>query len=308
MNRYQHKIRTKLARYFPRWLWRPYIQQAEQMGLKQLYLILSFDCDTPEDIEAANQIDLWLRERGIKATYAVPGQNLEQGAQVYRRLADDGAEFINHGALPHAEWRVDRYWSITWYHEMQPHEVIEDIQRGHDIVSRVIGRPPVGFRAPHFGLFQAKEQLALQYDTLNSLGYHYSTSTVPEFAMRHGPIFDVGGLYEIPLSGSYQFCLNILDSWGNIITPQQPVLTDRYANLFMQTVDRLLALNIPGVLNYYVDPAHVYKNDVFFRAISYAVERGIPTLHYSDLLKLVENVKQPIPIGEQPIRQAQGEG
>lgn len=301
MNKYKKKVLTHLARYFPQLLWRQYIQQAHQLGLNQLYLILSFDCDTAEDADAANQIDAWLRKHNLKATYAVPGEQLEQGAQVYRHLADMGADFINHGARSHAQWRGNRYWSITFYHQMPPHKVIEDIQRGHEIVTRTIGRPPVGFRAPHFGLFQGKAQLALQYDTLRSLGYCYSTSTVPQTAMQYGPIFDVGGLYEVPLSGSYQRYLNILDSWGNIVSPQQPVLTDRYADLFIQTVNRLLALNIPGVLNYYVDPAHVYKSEAFFRAISYAIERGIQTLHYCDLLALVEKSKRqkPVIIGQE---------
>jgi hypothetical protein len=171
---------------------------------------------------------------------------------------------------------------------MSSTEIIEDIQRGHEIVTKITGREPMGFRAPHFGLFQSKEQLALQYDTLRSLDYKYSTSTLPQFAFQHGPIFDVGGLYEIPLSGSYKSFFNILDSWNNIISPQNPVLKENYADLFIQTVDALCKMNLSGLLNYYVDPAHVCHNDYFYRAILHAQDCGVETLHYNDVIALVE--------------------
>ena len=288
----KRKILNGLAQFFPRLFWKRYDQRARHLGLRQLYLILSFDCDTPEDAEAALQVHNRLQPQSVKATYAVPGHQLERDAAIYQRLAESGADFINHGALPHAERQDNRYWSITWYHEMSAREVVDDIQRGHEIVTRVIGQPPVGFRAPHFGHFQGETQLALQYDALSMLGYRYSTSTIPRFAMQHGPIFDVGGLYEIPLFGSFYAPFNILDSWGYIISPQQPTLTDGYADLFIQTIDRLSALKVPAVLNYYVDPAHVYKSKAFFRAVSYAREQGVESLHYGDLIALVENSTQ----------------
>jgi len=287
MNPLVTKALYRVGRRWPSLLWRHYARKVRQVGLDRLYLVLSFDCDTPEDIVAAERIDDWLRARGVKATYAVPGQQLEQGAAVYRRLADQGADFINHGARPHAERRDGRYWSVTFYHEMSSAEVVDDVRRGHEIVQRVIGRMPLGFRAPHFGLFQEPAQLALLHQTLRELGYRYDTSTVPLFGLRRGPVSDVGGLYEVPLSGSYHSPLDVLDSWGRIRSPYEPVITDEYADSFIETVDQLLRRQTPGVLNYYVDPAHVADSDAFYRALSHVVERGVPTLHYGELLQLV---------------------
>jgi hypothetical protein len=264
-----------------------YGRLAQMQGFDQLYVLLSFDCDTPEDIAAAEHLDGWLRQRGIKATYAVPGTQLAQGANVYRRLAEKGADFINHGARPHTEWREDRYWSVTFYHEMSPQEVIEDIERGHEIFYRVLERTPVGFRAPHFGNFQATEQRELIYDTLRKLGYRYSSSTLPKFGLEHGPLLDVGGLYEIPLSGSYATPFNILDSWNYVQSPEQPSVRNEYTALFIQTVERLLTLRVPGVLNYYVDPAHVYQADAFYQAMTYLIECQVQTIDYGWLLETV---------------------
>jgi hypothetical protein len=266
-----------------------YGRLAQAQGFDQLYVLLSFDCDTPEDIAAAEQLDGWLRQRGLKATYAVPGAQLTEGANVYRRLVERGADFINHGARPHAEGREGRYWSVTFYHEMTPQEIVEDIQGGHEIVRQVLGKAPVGFRAPHFGYFQATEQRELIYDTLRKLGYRYSSSTLPKFGLEHGPLLDVGGLYEIPLSGSYASPFNILDSWCHVQSPEHPVVGTEYAALFIQTVERLLTLRVPGVLNYYVDPAHVYQADAFYQAMTYLLERQIQTIDYGWLLDTVRN-------------------
>lgn len=281
-----------LTRCFPKSFWKHYDQKSRRLGLKRLYLILSFDCDTPEDIEAAEQVDDWLCKYSIKRTYAVPGRQLQQGAGVYRRFAEKGADFINHGALPHTEWRENRYWSINFYNQMSYEEVAEDIRLGHEMVRQVTGRLPTGFRAPHFGLFQKPEQLKLLHNILKKLGYHYSTSTLPKFGLYHGPLWNKGGLWEIPLSGSYRSFLNLLDSWGYVSSPYQPVVKDGYAKVFIQTVEHLLGLGVSGVLNYYMDPSHVYKSGAFFRALEYVVERQLPTLNYEELLDLVERHKK----------------
>jgi peptidoglycan/xylan/chitin deacetylase (PgdA/CDA1 family) len=258
---------------------------ARQQGFDHLYIALSFDCDTPEDIPAAEQVFQWLSKRGLKATFAVPGVQLLEGAQTYHRLLSMGADFINHGARPHTEWRNGRYWSVTFYNEMTPEDVVEDIRRGHEIVQTVLGYTPVGFRAPHFGYFQEEDQRGLIYETLRQLGYRYDTSTLPQFGLNQGPFVDVRGLYEVPLCGSYADPYVILDSWNYIYSPYYPVAKRDYASLFIETVDRFLALDIPGVLNYYVDPAHVFQSDAFYSAIAHVLDRGLISLQYNDLFE-----------------------
>ena len=287
--RIPQRLFTRFARLCPRWSRRRYIRRARQWGIDRLYLVLSFDCDTQEDIAAAEQLDQWLRERNIKACYAVPGAQLKQGAETYRRIAENGSPFLNHGAAPHTEKVGDAYQSVTFYHQWTHDEVVQDITRGHEIVTETIGQEPRGFRAPHFGLFQKPHQLELQYQTLRSLGYRYSTSTLPNLAFRRGPVYDAGGLFEFPLSGSYASCLQILDSWGSIKSPQEPVLQEVYSRLFVETVQRFVELKIPGLLNYYVDPAHVIRSDAFYEAMNYLIQQKIPSLHYEDVLQIRES-------------------
>jgi hypothetical protein len=274
----------RLGRLLPRFFWSWYSIQARRQGFDRLYLVLSFDCDTRQDIEASEGLHVWLAEHNIKTTFAVPGAQLDEGAMVYRSLAKMGADFINHGAKSHTLWKEDHYESSAFYDLMSPQEVIDDIRKGHDIVTRVIGKAPRGFRGPHFGKFQEKWQLDLIYSTIKPLGYKFSTTTVPGYAFAHGPADHSSGIYEFPLSGSAMAPISILDSYSYIIGPRDRFVTDDYGLALMRTVERLISWKVCGLLNIYVDPSHVSKNDLFFDAMDYIVEQGIPSLQYPDII------------------------
>ncbi len=271
----------------PDLLFRRYGKLAKMQGFDRLYIILSFDCDSPEDIPAAKIIHSYLKKRGLKGTFAVPGHLLKDGADVYRRLSEDGADFINHGALPHIEKRNGRYWSKTFYDEMSVDEVILDIKEGHQIFNSVIGHPPIGFRAPHFGTILNPLLINSIYQVLLEMKYQYSSSTMPISGFRFGPVKKINGLHEIPLSGSYNRPLDVFDSWSNVISPYNPVIKNEYAAQFIKTVEHLTNLNACGVLNYYVDPAQVVKNESFFRTLDFLVERDVPSLYYPELIGML---------------------
>src|ERR1700748_823015 len=82
-----------------------YASRAASLGLGSPVLFLSFDCDTDLDPPATIEVMKLLDSLGIKATFAVPGVQLERGATIYREVAERGSEFMNHGHLPHAAWR-----------------------------------------------------------------------------------------------------------------------------------------------------------------------------------------------------------
>ena len=266
-------------------------QLCKRSGLNQLYVILSFDCDTDQDAEAALSLDGPLRKDGIKSTYAVPGEQLTRSAEKYRKIAEAGSRFINHGAQPHTQFRDGRNEAITFYNEMKTEEVIDDIEAGHAIVQDVSGQPPRGFRAPHFGYYQYPEQLDVIYRTAKKLEYTFCTTTLPRLALNSGPAIAASGLHEFPLTGSLQKPNTILDSWNYLDHDGDRSLMDSYGELFLETVDFFLERKLPGVLNFYVDPAHVVDAPPFHRAIRHLVDNDVPTLHYEDLLNLITTKK-----------------
>jgi hypothetical protein len=270
-----------------------YGEKARNQGFDQLNILLSFDCDTPEDIPAAEALFLQLSHLGIQSIFAVPGAQLQAGETTFRRMADHGAIFINHGARPHAEWRDGRYHSITFYKDMTLQEVREDIIQGDAILKKTIGKFSKGFRAPHFGSFQSPDQRQLIYQTLKELGYLYSSSTLPVLAYANSPVIKVDtNLYEIPLSGSFAFPEAILDSWNYVQDYYNPKIKMEYADLFIGTVENLLSLDVVGVLNYYIDPFHVYQTEAFDKVIDFIVTKKLRTIVFDDLIGDIEGFKK----------------
>jgi hypothetical protein len=251
-------------------------------------MVLSFDCDTDEDIPAAREVHAWLHERGARGVFAVPGAQLTRGVETFRKMANEGAEFINHGALPHTEWRDGRYWSITFYDQMTQAAVAQDIQEAHKILADAIGVKPAGFRAPHFGHFQNPAQLALIYETIRGLGYRYASTTTPLHLQRLGPVGQIDGIWELPVSGRYRNPLGLFDSWGSIESEFSPKITQQYQRLFEQNVDDLLQAQVVGVINHYVDPAHVTDRGFFYASLDHAISEGIRVVTYTELLDILE--------------------
>jgi peptidoglycan/xylan/chitin deacetylase (PgdA/CDA1 family) len=251
---------------------------ARRAGFDRLYLFLSFDCDTDEDFAAAPELDRALRARGIEPCYAVPGAQLRKGEQVWRRLAERGAAFLNHGGRAHAAFEGDQYQPITFYERLSKQEVAADIEQGHRDVCEIVGRAPTGFRAPHFGSFQAPEQLAQIYAIARRLGYRFCSTTLPSLALAEGPVVAREGLYEIPLFGSWRAPTTILDSWTYLADRRRYALSDVYHELFAETVERLLAAGIAGLLSYYADPSHVAGQAPFERVLALLERHRIPSL------------------------------
>lgn len=256
-----------------------YFGKARAAGLSGPTLFLSFDCDTDWDIQRVGGVHDMLADLGIKATYAVPGAQLLKGAREYRALADRGAEFMNHGQAPHAEWREDRYVSVTWYHEMTPQEVEADMRAAHATIEGIIGQTPRGFRAPHFGLFKEPDQLALVRGVSRALGYSYCSTTVPQEGLDHGPAYDADGIVELPTLGSVYSPTCLLDTWTYLTDRKQYALGEEYADLFIETVDTFLDEGLPALLTWYGDPSHVAGQRPFARAMEHIAKRGVPSLY-----------------------------
>ena len=238
-----------------------------EAGITTPRFLLSFDCDTDLDIEVVERVHAKLGALGIKPVYAVPGELLERGRAAYCRIAATGAEFMNHGWAEHT--RLDRatgvYDSFLFYDRQSREWVADDIARGHAAVIDVTGNAPSGFRTPHFGSFQKPDELAFLHQVLRGLGYRYSTSTVPLWGLRFGPVTKQFGLPEVPVSGTFERPLHILDTWthrclgeygGEAGYARQCALYRDY-----------MASGRPLLVNVYGDPSQVHDWPGFFDAV-----------------------------------------
>jgi hypothetical protein len=260
-----------------------YRRRARRAGFDRLYFILSFDCDTENDIATAWPLHERLMKMGICPAYAVPGVLLAKGAEVFRRIAATGAEFLNHGYHDHMyfDQRTGRYESCWFYDELSMAEIEADVIAGDRNVVEIIGTRPRGFRAPHFGTFQTESQLKFLHRLLVRLGYVYSTSTTPGFGLCYGPAFRRYGLTEIPVSGRGSNPFEILDSWSCFARPDRVLGPNDYHRDAALMSARLGTG--PGLLNYYADPSHVADQPIFFETMGELIEHAQPTT-YRDLI------------------------
>jgi hypothetical protein len=249
-------------------LFRRYARLARAVPLTHPYFVLSFDCDTMDDIEVVEAMHARLVAMGIHPVYAVPGQLLERGASVYQRIRDAGGEFINHGYTEHTYFDVTagRQASCFFYDQLPRETVRDDVERGDQCLRDVLGITPRGFRAPHFGTFQNPEQLSFLHGVLQGLGYAFSSSSSPLYGFRYGPAFRRFGILEFPVTGMWRNPLTILDSWGCFEAPDRVLSPSDYEEQGERvgTVYRRLGA---GILNLYSDPLHIHDEETFFRAV-----------------------------------------
>lgn len=276
-----YRLRGRLNR---EGLFARYARLARRAGIDRVWLVLSFDCDTPEDAEVAGKVHDRLAEMGVTPVYAVPGDLLRRGAAEYGRIAAAGAEFINHGDRMHTYFdEGTQRWASNFFYDQQPREVIrEDILRADRTLREVVGAEPNGFRTPHFGTFQRAEQLRWLHGVIGELGYAFSTSTVPLWGFREGPVFDRFGRLELPVAGGAQSPLSILDTWSCFEAPDRvrdPADYEREADALADAFAEAGA----GVINVYGDPSHIHDREEFFRAVSRWTEVARPA-GYRELL------------------------
>ncbi len=284
-------IHLKIAnRIHPRIIWSLYGHKSKKL-LNESYLILSFDCDTEEDITCALSVHSKLQEMGITPVYAVPGELLKKGEKGYRKIYETGAEFINHGGCEHTYFDVEkaRHASCFFYDQQLQEDLRNDIISGHNILQNVLGITASGWRTPHFGTFHKPEDLKFLYSILNELCYSFSTSTSPMIGYRHGPLFKQDGIIEIPVTGIYTEPFNIMDTWAYFAAPDRIKSPHEYVKSAKDLVN--FATQYPVLINIYGDPSHIWDKPEFFEAMALLTQIA-KNVNYTQLLeKTYENIR-----------------
>ncbi len=122
-------------------------------------------------------------EHEIPLTCFVPGWVAETYPQMVETILRHGNELGNHGHLH------------EWPSRQEPAEERESLERGNDILFRMSGKRPRGYRAPYYGLSP------VTYDLLIELGFEYDSSLFADdvpIVLDNGK----GRLIEIPVPAS----------------------------------------------------------------------------------------------------------
>lgn len=264
-----------------------YSKISNREGINELKFVISFDCDTIQDIQVVEGVNQRLNDLGIIPVYAVPGELLIKGSEIYRKVLSTGAEFINHGYKIHSIREGNSYQSTFDYNDILLTEVEADIFKGHKTLIEHLGISPRGFRTPHFGNFQNRKQLCQLYNILKTLKYDYSTSTIPYFGLRFGAYFKKSGLIEIPVSGLITEPLRIFDSFLYFNNMSGKLKGSEYKREGLE-IAQYYRRNVKyGVINIYADPSQIYNCDEFFQVMEEFADFAESTT-YSQLVDEIE--------------------
>ena len=244
------------AKLFPTGSFERLIMLSRNVGFRSPCFVLSFDCDTDADSAVVGALHGDLRAAGLAPLYAVAGEVIAASETEYRAIAQDGAQFLNHGHCRHAgiDSNSGKTVSTYFYGNVSEEEWKKDIILGEDAVLEITGHRPTGFRTPHFATFENPGELRALWRFLSERGYRHSSSTRPLFALRHGPLFRREGIWEFPVSGCTREYGQILDSWGLVRSAGGS--TDRLVAELKRYLDAMKA-GTPIFANIYLDPVDI---------------------------------------------------
>lgn len=115
-----------------------------RVAVTQPYIAMTFD-DGPHPSNTPRLLDM-LRERNIKATFYVIGQNVDLYPNVLRRTVSEGHEIGNHS------------WSHPILSKMSDSAVREQLTKTRDAVARAAGVQPRTMRPPYGALLQRQRE------------------------------------------------------------------------------------------------------------------------------------------------------
>ncbi|HEY4690058.1 MAG TPA: polysaccharide deacetylase family protein [Anaerolineae bacterium] len=263
-------------------LHRPDRHTRPQWGGKRAAFTLSFDLDLAGDIEAIPWLLKLLARYPFKAGFALIGKWVEKEPQAHAAIVTAGHEIINHTySHPWSELFNPRPFSTLNYTEQQ-----DEVALGHEILRRVLGVAPIGFRLPHL------EPAPTIYPILRDLGYRYSSSALAR-RTQFTPFRADDAVWEFPLSQCPRHPSSVFDTYHAFRSKSRLFRIRREDEAtFFDSFKRLLALNLASGahLNLYFDPLDVRRFTDFGRFLDHVMAHESELLmgSYRDLLPVLE--------------------
>ncbi len=143
----------------------------------------------------AERLLTMLHEANIRSTWFIPGHSAETYPHIVEMIVAGGHEIGNHGYL-HS-------------HPKSPEDEAAILDRGNDVLTRMTGRRPLGYRSPGAGLSYNMVEL------LHNRGFAYDSSLMGDdfspYYLRSGDVASADGPY---LFGKQIEVVEIPFTWG----------------------------------------------------------------------------------------------
>jgi hypothetical protein len=189
-----------------------------------------FDIFIPKALEILDDLNL-------KITFFIIGQDasIKENQDLIKELTTKGHEVGNHSFKHEA-----------WLHTYTEDELIREILDTEDIITKITGSKPIGFRGPGFSW--SPELLKILKDN----GYKYDATTLPTFV---GPLLRFYYFRTAELSEEEKIKRKIvLGSYKDVFRPNNPFFWDlgRSESILEIPVTTLPYLRVPFHLNYLI--------------------------------------------------------
>jgi len=156
----------------------------------------------------AERLIAMLREANIRSTWFIPGHSAETYPHIVELLVAAGHEIGNHGYL-HS-------------HPKGPEDEAAILDRGNEVLTRMTGRRPLGYRSPGAGLSYNMVEL------LHQRGFAYDSSLMGDdfspYYLRSGDVASNDGPYHF---GKQIEVVEIPFTWGLDDFPAFEYVTSR---------------------------------------------------------------------------------
>ncbi|MFC1525538.1 polysaccharide deacetylase family protein [Candidatus Latescibacterota bacterium] len=236
-------------------------------------LLLSFDCDFPEDCQALPGVVAALGRHKLAASFACIGRWVQDYPDEHRAVTEAGHEVLNHTwshpELVNAPGRFVSHRSDLnprEWPELSAEEQRQEVALCHEVVEKVLSYQMRGFRAPHFGKVSAEAV----YPWLEELGLAYSSSVLATRGRRFGmPVWE-GKILEIPVTTCPQHPHSSFDSW-HAFYARGGWHRDDFAEVLVGRLEA--AVEFGGLTNIYLDPKDVERLDLG-RVLTWVAEAG----------------------------------
>lgn len=219
------------------------------------------DVDNLDDkiLESTLPLLTLLKKHQIKATFFVLGQVAEKYPELIKKIHQDGHEIASHD------------YSHKVLNELKPKEFEEEIKKSVNLLKKITGENPLGFRAPNFSL---TNQSRWAIPVLGKYGFKYDSSIFPVKTKLYGnsraPLY----IYKI--------------SKENILKEDK---TNKILELPVATYEKF-KIRIPSGGGFYfrIIPIFLYK-----KILEKIAKKRIPViyLHPHELSNFVPDIKIP---------------
>ena len=123
-----------------------------------------------------------LKKFNIKATFFVLGKVAEKYPEIIKKISSEGHEIASHG------------YSHRTLNSLDQEEFEKEIRLSVELLEKITGKKPIGFRAPDFTLSNKTKWVL---EILGKYGFKYDSSIFPFKTQLYGSLKAPLGIYKI---------------------------------------------------------------------------------------------------------------